>query len=247
VRVLILGGTAEARALATELHDRGIDVTTSLAGRTDHPNLPLGAVRIGGYGPEGLTDYLWTEGFEWLIDATHPFSATISAAAVTASQETGVPLIRLQRPGWEPAEGDDWTRVPDMAAAAEVAAKSLPGMVFVTTGRRGISVFAPDSEHDFLIRMATEPDEALPPRTRLIVSRGPFTLEGEAALLREHQVRLLVTKDSGGDATDPKLAAARAAEIPVVVIDRPPVPQAEVIAPGVDEVLRLLGYSLSER
>jgi precorrin-6A/cobalt-precorrin-6A reductase len=134
-----------------------------------------------------------------------------------------------------------------MAAAAAVVAKSLPGMVFVTTGRREITAFAADAEHDFLIRMATEPDEALPPRTTLIVSRGPFTVEAETALLREHRVRLLVTKDSGGDATDPKLAAARAACIPVVMIDRPPVPPAAVIVESVDEVLQLLGYSLSDR
>jgi precorrin-6A/cobalt-precorrin-6A reductase len=240
MRVLILGGTAEARALAALLVDQGHDVTTSLAGATTNPRLPVGQVRSGGYGPGGLTEYLWTEGFEWLIDATHPFSATISATAVTASQETGVPLIRLQRPGWKEGAGDRWTRIADLAAAATEVAKSPPGLVFVTTGRRGISAFAADAEHDYLIRMASEPDEALPPRTTLIVSRGPFNVPGEIALLREHDVRLLVTKDSGGDATDPKLQAAREERIPVVMIDRPPVPSAEHVVATADEVLSLL-------
>jgi precorrin-6A/cobalt-precorrin-6A reductase len=130
-----------------------------------------------------------------------------------------------------------------MVAAAGEVSKALPGKVFVTTGRREISVLAGDAEHDYLIRMATEPEEALPPRTTLIVSRGPFTLEGEQALMREHAVRLLVTKDSGGHATDPKLEAARALRIPVVMIDRPPVSAASVVARSVDEVLSLLGAS----
>jgi precorrin-6A/cobalt-precorrin-6A reductase len=243
MRVLILGGTAEARLLAAKLDERGFDVTTSMAGRTDHPALPAGQLRVGGYGPGGLAEYLWTESFEQLIDATHPFSQEISATAVEAARETGVPLIRLQRPGWKEGEGDDWRRVPDLAAAAVAVAvaNSAGGTVFVTTGRRDISVFAADAEHDYLIRMATGPDEPLPPRTKLIVSRGPFTLAAEQALLREHHVRLLVTKDSGGDATDPKLTAARTERIPVVMIDRPAVPQAEFVAESVDDVLSLLG------
>jgi precorrin-6A/cobalt-precorrin-6A reductase len=240
MRVLILGGTAEARTLAAELVARGFDVTTSLAGATTNPRLPVGQVRSGGYGPGGLTEYLWTEGFERLIDATHPFSATISATAVTASQETGVPLIRLQRPGWTEGPGDQWTRVAGIVAAAVEVAESPPGTVFVTTGRRDIAAFAADAQHDYLIRMATEPDGALPLRSTLIVSRGPFTFEGERALLREHQVQLLVTKDSGGDATDPKLQAAREERIPVVMIDRPPVPPAEHVVETVDDVLALL-------
>ena len=240
MRVLILGGTAEARLLAARLDQRGVDVTTSLAGRTDHPALPAGHFRIGGYGPGGLAEYLWTENFEQLIDATHPFSQAISATAVEASRETGVPLIRLQRPGWKAGEGDDWRRVPDLAAAAAAVAASPPATVLITTGRRGISFFAADTEHDFLIRMATEPVEALPPRHQLIVSRGPFSLASEQALLARHQVRLLVTKDSGGDATDPKLAAARTEKIPVLMIDRPPVPQAETIVASVEEALLVI-------
>jgi precorrin-6A/cobalt-precorrin-6A reductase len=240
VRVLILGGTAEARVLATRLYERGVEVTTSLAGRTEHPELPPGEVRSGGYGPDGLAEFLWTGGFDQLVDATHPFSSVISAAAVTASQETGCPLIRLQRPGWKEAPGDDWTRVADMAAAAAEVSKALPGMVFVTTGRRDISAFAGDKAHDFLIRMATGPDEPLPPKTQLIVTRGPFTVAGERALLREHHVRLLVTKDSGGHATGPKLAAAREEHVSVVMIDRPPAPKAKLAAQSVDEALGLL-------
>ena len=240
MRVLILGGTAEARLLAAQLDERGYDVTTSLAGRTDHPSLPAGQLRVGGYGPGGLAEYLWTESFEQLIDATHAFSVTISATAVEAARETGVPLIRLQRPGWKATDGDDWRRVPDLAAAAAYVAKSPAGMVFLTTGRRGLSAFAADSGHDFLLRMATEPDEALPPRSQLIVSRGPFTLPEEKALLDEHQVRLLVTKDSGGDATEPKLTAARELGLPVVMIDRPSVPQADTIVASVAEVLLVI-------
>jgi precorrin-6A/cobalt-precorrin-6A reductase len=215
-------------------------VTSSLAGRTEAPVLPPGEIRTGGFGPDGLVDHLRREGFELLIDATHPFAATISATAVAASGKTGCPLIVLRRPGWTEVDGDDWIRVPDIATAADDIAERPPGLVFVTTGRQEIGAFAGDETHDFLIRMATEPGEAdLPARSTLIVARGPFSIQGEQSLMREFAVTILVTKDSGGTHVHPKLVAARLERIPVVMIDRPAVPDGGTVVDSVEAVLQL--------
>jgi precorrin-6A/cobalt-precorrin-6A reductase len=223
VRVLILGGTGEARALAAELAGRpGVAVMSSLAGRVSDPALPVGAVRIGGFGGvAGLVEYL--AGVDVLVDATHPFAATISAHAAQASAETGRPLLALRRPGWAPQPGDRWRRVPDIGAAAAAVAAAVPaGCVFVTTGRRDLAAFAGDSGHDYLVRTVDPPSGPTPPRMTLLLDRGPYTVEGEAALMREHAVTVLVTKDSGGEMTRAKLVAARERGIPVVMVDRPP-------------------------
>ena len=222
MRVLILGGTGEARALAAELSGRpGVAVISSLAGRVSDPALPVGAVRVGGFGGvAGLVEYL--AGVDVLVDATHPFAATISAHAAQASAETGRPLLALRRPGWTPQPGDRWRRVPGIGAAAAVAAALPAGCVFVTTGRRDLAAFAGDSGHDYLVRTVDPPSAPTPPHMALLLDRGPYTVAGEAALMREHAVTALVTKDSGGEMTRAKLVAARARGIPVVMVDRPP-------------------------
>jgi precorrin-6A/cobalt-precorrin-6A reductase len=240
VRVLILGGTGEARALAAELAGRpGVAVMSSLAGRVSDPALPVGAVRIGGFGGvAGLVEYL--AGVDVLVDATHPFAATISAHAAQASAETGRPLLALRRPGWAPQPGDRWRRVPDIGAAAAAVAAAVPaGCVFVTTGRRDLAAFAGDSGHDYLVRTVDPPSGPTPPRMTLLLDRGPYTVEGEAALMREHAVTVLVTKDSGGEMTRAKLVAARERGIPVVMVDRPPL---EVGVPAVATVAEAMQW-----
>ncbi|WP_067806325.1 cobalt-precorrin-6A reductase [Actinomadura formosensis] len=220
-RVLILGGTAEARALAARL--TGVHVVSSLAGRVTDPRLPAGAVRIGGFGgPEGLAAWLREHRIDRLVDATHPFAERMSASAARASELTGVPLLALRRPGWDAEDGDDWRRVPSLPAAA--AAPPAGARVFLTTGRRSIPVFAARADAWFLARSVDPPEPPVPANVEVLLARGPYTVDGERALIREHRLTVLVTKDSGGAMTRAKLTAARDAGLPVIMVDRPPLP-----------------------
>jgi precorrin-6A/cobalt-precorrin-6A reductase len=230
--VLILGGTRDARQLAGSL--RGHTVISSLAGRTTAPLLPPGEVRIGGFGgAEGLASFLRTRRVDVLVDATHPFAARISANAATASTVTGVPLLVLTRPGWIPGPGDDWRRVRDL----ERAAAELPGLdaerVFLTTGRQEIAAFAAITTCWFLARSVEPPEPPMPQRLEVLLNRGPFTLDGERHILKNRDIDLLVTKDSGGPA--PKLQAARERGIPVLMVDRPSAPPGTETAATVAE------------
>ena len=229
--VLILGGTTEARALASTLTEQGIwRVVSSLAGRVSSPALPAGEVRIGGFGgPEALSDWLRTEGIAAVVDATHPFAARISASVAQAAPAAGVPLLMLRRPGWTAGPQDHWQRVPDMPAAATAVAAGSEGPVLLTTGRGGLGVFA-QLPHRFVIRTVDPPEPPLPADRVLVLARGPYTLDGERDLMRTHGVRTLVTKDSGGSMTAAKLDAARELGVAVVMVDRPAAPQ------GVDTV-----------
>ncbi|SEG64345.1 precorrin-6A reductase [Saccharopolyspora kobensis] len=224
MRVLILGGTGEARALAGRLHERpDLHVTSSLAGRVREPQLPPGDVRVGGFGgPDGLADWLRRERVRAVVDATHPFARTISDNAVAAAQRAGCPLLVLRRPAWEPESGDDWRPVPSMAAAAELLPE-LGERIFLTTGRQGLAHFA-GLDLRFLVRTVDPPEPPLPPRTTVLLARGPFTVHDELALLREHRIEVLVSKNSGGSMTSAKLTAARELGLPVVMVQRPPRP-----------------------
>jgi precorrin-6A/cobalt-precorrin-6A reductase len=224
-RVLILGGTAEARALATSLHDAGVDIVSSLAGRVARPRLPAGAVRLGGFGgPDALAAWLREHGIAAVVDATHPFAQRISASAAHAAARTGTPLLRLERPGWTPGAADRWRWVDDLDRAARAVAGSGARRVFITSGRQGLEAFAA-LDAWCLIRCVDPPAVRLPRAREIILGRGPYTLDGERDLLRSHAIDLLVTKDSGGAHTAPKLRAAREAGIEVVIVRRPPRPE----------------------
>lgn len=227
--ILVLGGTGEARALAAALDDAGVPVVSSLAGRVARPRLPRGAVRIGGFGgPEGLAAWLRAQRVGAVVDATHPFAARISASVARACPSVGVPLLRLERPGWTAGPGDDWHRVADLDAAAATAAR-LADRVFVTTGRQGLAAFS-GARGFHLIRCVDPPDVALPADHELLLDRGPYTVAGEGALLDAHRIGVLVTKDSGGALTEAKLVAARQRGLPVVVVDRPARPGVPTVA-----------------
>ena len=239
MRILILGGTGEARALAGELVAAGVDVLSSLAGRVREPRLPDGPVRVGGFGGvEGLAAFLRAERITGVIDATHPFAGQITAHAAQATARAGVPLLVLRRPEW--AAAPSWDPVPDIRGAA-AAVRAWPGeSVFLTTGRRDLDVFAADDRHRFLVRTVDPPEGPVPPRMTLLLDRGPYTVEGESALMRGHGVGLLVTKNSGGPMTEAKLLAARDLGVRVVMVERPPLPEGTVVVTTVAEAVRWL-------
>lgn len=220
--------------------ERGFDIVSSLAGRVRDPLLPEGAVRIGGFGGvEGLREWLRDNGIHAVVDATHPFAATITENAVAATAALGIPLIRFGRPGWTAGPGDRWWRVPDLAAAAATSVR-LGERILLTIGRQGVGAFAGASRPWFLIRAIEPPDNPLPPRHEILLARGPFTAEGETELLIRRRIDVLVTKDSGGDLTYAKLVAAREVGIPVVMVDRPPLPPGVTVTETVADTYRLL-------
>ncbi len=231
MRVLLLGGTAEARALAKTLHPH-VDIVSSLAGRVPDPALPAGPVRIGGFGGvDGLRRWLQDEHIDAVVDATHPFAATMTAHAAEACGELHMPHLVLARPAWEPGAA---IVVASDTETADAVATQCYSRVFLTTGRSGVKAFA-DSDAWFLIRAVTAPDAAsLPRHHQLLLSRGPYRYDDELSLLREHHIDALVTKNSGGDMTRAKLDAAAALNIPVVMVARPQLP-AGVAAVGTVE------------
>lgn len=239
--VLVLGGTTEARRLATELAARpGVRVTTSLAGRVSRPGALDGGVRVGGFGgADGLARWLREHRVDAVVDATHPFAAAITANAARAAAATGIPAVVLRRPGWTPGPDDRWHWVGSLPEAAALL-PSLGRRVFLTTGRLGLAAFAHLSELHFLVRTVEPPEPPMPQDMEVLLTRGPFTPDDEQALLRAHRVDVLVTKDSGGEATAAKLTAARDLALPVVVVRRPPLPADVTTAPDVPSALALL-------
>jgi precorrin-6A/cobalt-precorrin-6A reductase len=221
MRVLLLGGTAEARLLAARLHP-AVDVISSLAGRVPDPALPVGEVRIGGFGgADGMRRWLADSKVDAVVDATHPFAATITATAAEVCDSLRIPHLLLARPAWAP--GDAIVVESDRGAAKALQDNGF-SRVFLTTGRSGVEVFA-DVDAWFLVRAVTAPDpRTLPQRHRLLLSRGPYRYGDEHALLVEHRIDCLVTKNSGGEMTRPKLDAAAALGVSVVMVDRPALP-----------------------
>jgi precorrin-6A/cobalt-precorrin-6A reductase len=235
--ILILGGTAEARGLAGELHGMGLHVVSSLAGRVSRPRPPVGEVRIGGFGgPQAMAGWLADNGVAAVVDATHPFAERISASAAGSCAAAGVPLLRLQRPGWQKRPGDRWHWVDDLPQAAELAPR-LGERVLLTTGRQGLEAFAGAGDAWFLIRCVDPPEVALPPRHELLLDRGPYTHADERSLIEANRIAVVVTKDSGGAHTLAKLDVARELGLPVVVVRRPPPPQGVEAVPSVEQAL----------
>lgn len=232
LKVLILGGTEEARRLAEAAALR-FEVVVSLAGRTRAPQASPGRVRIGGFGgARGLAQFLADERIEAVVDATHPFAARISAHAYDACLNLSLPRLQLMRPPWRPHAGDAWLSVGDAAAAAAVLPR-IGRTAFLTVGRQELAAFAEVSGVRFVVRLIEPPPEPLPlPEAEVVIGRPPFTQEAERALIAAHGIDVLVSKNSGGTATIAKLQAARAAKIKMVMIDRPPPepgPQVETV------------------
>jgi precorrin-6A/cobalt-precorrin-6A reductase len=238
-RLLVLGGTGEARALAAALDRDGVPVTSSLAGRVAAPALPAGEVRIGGFGgPDGLARWLAQHHVFAVVDATHPYATRISASARAACARAEVPLLRLERPGWTAGPRDRWHPVADVDEAVAVTAR-LGRRVLLALGRSAPAAFAQLTEPWFLIRSVDPPAGPLPARHRLVLARGPFALQDELNLLTEHRIDLIVSRDSGGSMAAAKLGAARQLGLLVVLIRRPP-PVEIAAASSVEEAVRWL-------
>lgn len=245
-KILILGGTSEGRELADLIAGAGLDVVTSLAGRVKRPRLPQGEVRIGGFGgPQRMGRYLMENSIDLVIDATHPFAEKISASASEATTSTGTPMLRLNRPAWTPAAGDNWLPVASAEEAARLVQERFKRPL-LTIGRQKLSAFAGDARSSYLIRCVEPPDGKLPRRYLLMFDRGPFDFDSEHSLLRRHRIDVVVTKNSGGDATAAKLEAARSLHIPVIMIERPPsppVPTVHTVAEAAKWIVEVFGSS----
>jgi precorrin-6A/cobalt-precorrin-6A reductase len=226
MRVLILGGTTEARQLAQRLAKRSdLAVTLSLAGRTTAPALQPVPVRVGGFGgAQGLADYLLAHKVDALIDATHPYAATISVNAAAAAARAGVALLALRRSSWTPMPGDCWTEVGDAAGAVR-ALGEVPRRVFLALGRKEIAPFEDAPQHSYLVRSVERVTPPLKvPHAVYITGRGPFAEADERAMLEQHCIEVIVAKNSGGPATYGKIAAARGLSLPVIMLCRPSLP-----------------------
>lgn len=224
IRVLILGGTGEARELAKSLSDdpRYFPVT-SLAGLTREPEVIEGETRSGGFGGvEGLAQFIKAQDIGVVIDAAHPFAAQISANAVEACGLSGVSCLRMERPRWEAQGGDEWTMVDDIGAAAFAIPPET--RAFVTVGRQEIGAFFSRNDIIIMARMIERPELAIPRHVEIMLARPPFTVAQETTLMRARNISLLVTKNSGGAATYAKVAAARELELPVIMVERPAKP-----------------------
>jgi precorrin-6A/cobalt-precorrin-6A reductase len=240
-KLLILGGSGEAADLARALAgDARYDVTLSLAGRTSEPVALPGRLRTGGFGGAGgLARVLAEERFDLVIDATHPFAVQMKANAIQAARAAGVPLLAIRRPAWVPRDGNRWIMVESIEAAADAIGEK-PRRVFLTTGRMEIAPFRQAPQHFYIVRSVEAPaPEELPPRAELITARGPFNLEDERALLETHKIELIVTKNSGGAGAEAKLDAARALSLPVIMIERPDLPEAPSVETVADALLWL--------
>jgi precorrin-6A/cobalt-precorrin-6A reductase len=245
-RILILGGTAQARELAERLAPRGdLEIVVSLAGRTKSPAPQPVPVRSGGFGgAAGLADYLHNEGIDALIDATHPYANSISANASAAARQTGVPLIAFRRPPWRALAGDRWTEAVDVADAVRSLGERQR-RVFVTLGRTELAPLTSAPQHFYLIRSVDPVEPPLPlPRVRYVTARGPFRAADDRALMSAHAIDVVIAKNSGGAASYGKIAAARALGIDVIMLRRPAPSDAPAVE-TVDEAIAWLDHALA--
>ena len=243
MRVLLLGGTTEANHLAQSLAQQEIPALYSYAGRTSDPVAPPLPHRIGGFGgTDGLIAFLRTEGITHVVDATHPFAAQMSINAVAACTHTALPLLRLERAPWTAQNGDNWTSFPTLDAV--VAALPTPdARIFLAIGKQQIGLFAQRPEHHYLLRLVDAPDAPLPlSRSSVEVAKGPFDVPGDVALLRRHAVTLVGSKNCGGAGAEAKLTAARALGVPVLMVERPPLPATKT-AETVPDVMTWLRHN----
>ncbi len=247
-RLLLLGGTREALELARALAAKAdLQTITSLAGRTRTPAETPGEVRVGGFGgAEGLARFLEAEAVDLVIDATHPFAEIMARNAAAACRETGVPRLKLLRPAWKRESGDRWIEVESTEQAAETL-PSLAKRVFLTIGHQDLRAFARHSKIWFLVRLIDPPEGPLPLAAHeIVLGRGPFAEADEIALRREYGIEALVAKNSGGELTYAKIAAARRLGLSVIMLHRPDPPPGKSVE-TVDQALAWIAAHTAER
>ncbi|APE44949.1 cobalt-precorrin-6A reductase [Sulfitobacter alexandrii] len=242
MNILLLGGTTEASEMALTLARAGIDATFSYAGRTKAPVAQPLPQRTGGFGGvAGLESYLHDHAITHVIDATHPFAAGMSRNAHAACVSTGTPLMRLERPAWQPGPGDDWRFVPTVEDLPG-ALPDAPCRAFLAIGKQQIGLFAGRPQHHYMLRLVDPPDAPLPlPDTTIVIARGPFTAQGDTALMQEHRITHVLCKNAGGSGARAKLDAARALGLPVIMAHRPLLP-GDTVAHDVEKVMNWLGH-----
>ncbi|NMG49629.1 cobalt-precorrin-6A reductase [Azoarcus communis] len=223
--ILLLGGTTEASLLARALSASGLRACFSYAGRVKDPRIQPLPTRVGGFGGvDGLVRYLTEQGITHLIDATHPFAAQMSTHAIAAARIARVPLLALTRPPWTVEPGDRWHQVANIDAAV-AALTGPPQRILLALGRMHLAEFATQAQHHYVLRLVDPPSSAIPlPDHHVMVDRGPFTLEGDLALLQRHRIELVVSKNAGGEGARAKLLAARQLGVPVLMVERPALP-----------------------
>jgi precorrin-6A/cobalt-precorrin-6A reductase len=226
MRILLLGGSTEASALASALaSDPRFEAILSLAGRTRQPRLQPVPVRTGGFGGvDGLASFLLENGIDLVIDATHPFASQMSGNAIKAGKITGTPLLAIERPAWVQRDGDNWIEAPTVASAVQAIGPDARN-VFCAIGSLALANLECAPHHTYLIRVIDKP--ASPPKLpniTILQSTGPFTMEGDIQLFREHRIQVVMAKNSGGGATVSKIEAARALHLPIIMVARPLIP-----------------------
>ena len=243
MRTLLLGGTTEASQMARLLAAADIEAIFSYAGRTNAPVAQPLPTRVGGFGGvAGLIHYLRETGITHVIDATHPFAAGMTANAHEACSALNLPLARLERPAWTPGPGDEWTFVPRLEDVPSILPKT-PARVFLAIGKQNLDLFAATPWHHYLLRLVDAPSAPLPlPNATVVLARGPFDEVGDRALLGTHGITHIVAKNAGGEGARAKLDAARTLGLPVILAQRPWVPDGKVFAEPA-EVLEWLAHS----
>tara|TARA_R110002020_G_scaffold46150_8_gene131465 strand:- start:608 stop:1336 length:729 start_codon:yes stop_codon:yes gene_type:complete len=240
IKILILGGTSEASALANAVAKRGLPAIFSYAGRVATPKPQPLSTRIGGFGGiSGLAAFVAQERITHIVDATHPFAAQMSTNVLAAAAQSGVKAIALTRPAWRPVDGDQWQSVASIDEAVSALA-GPPQRVLLAIGRMHLAAFAAQPQHHYVLRLVDPPASPLPlADVSTVIDRGPFTLEGDLALLENQRIQRIVCKNAGGEGAASKLTAARALGLPVVMIERPHLPS-RLEAHTVDEVINWL-------
>jgi precorrin-6A/cobalt-precorrin-6A reductase len=238
-KILILGGTAEAREIAALLIADGHDVTSSLAGVTSKPLLPEGKVRVGGFGgAEGLRHYINENVIDVLVDVTHPYAAIISRNAFEAVETIVTLLLRFEREAWSELAGDKWTSVATLTEASSVLPSGAK--VFITTGRKDLAPFLSREDITGVIRTVEPPAETLPPSWRVLLDRPPHALANELTLFQQEKFTHIISKNAGGLATRAKLDAARQLGLPIIMVQRPFKPTCETFT-EVHALIKRLG------
>lgn len=247
MRVLLLGGTLEAKQLVEPLVSGGIELVYSIAGKVRKPELPC-EVLVGGFSRHGgMAAYVNAAGIDAILDATHPYAVAISQAANVAAEACGIPCWRFLRPGWQWQAGDHWQEVAGFDEALPAIGQArVPLLTLGQLDPAQLAALAATAEKTGqrpLLRTAVPPAEPLPPSITLIQAIGPFAREAERQLLLDHGVDLIVCKNSGGEATYAKLAAARELAIPVVMLARPQKPGAQAVF---DELAACASYVVAQ-